>query len=185
MVWFTQNPWPVVLICFVLGSLFAGIGLQKNTIRNWGIGLAFFLSAGLVYYVESIIITPAEEVEIAVYECVQDCIDNDIENVLDKISANNLILQGVVRAGLKLADVNEDMHVTDLQVTMLANDSRARSHFRANGSFHVNSLNHQGHAATRWNITWQKEAGKWKIINVERLNPITGKTMQILKQAET
>ncbi len=185
MSWFTENPWPVVVACVALGSIFLGMGLQGNRKRNWGIGLIFFLSAGMVYYVESIIVTEAEKVELAIHESVQACIDGDVEGVLEHVSVNNIVLQGVVRAGLALVDIHEDMHVTDLSVTMLAGDTRAKSHFRVNGTVSLNKLNHQGHAATRWNVTWQKEGGEWKIIEVDRLDPVTGQSMNILKQSSS
>ncbi|MBL4886672.1 MAG: hypothetical protein JKY95_19375 [Planctomycetaceae bacterium] len=185
MIWFADNPWPTVLFCVCLGSIFFGMGFQGKLKRNWGVSVLLFCAAGLVIYLESVIITPAEEVEIAVQETVQACIDGDVDRVVDHISANNIILRGVVRAGLSLADIGEDMHVTDMQVSMLADDSRAKSHFRVNGSISINSLQHQGHAATRWNLTWQQEGEKWKIIDVERLNPITGDTMDILRQSES
>lgn len=185
MIWFAENPWPTVVFCVGLGSIFFGMGFQGSLKRNWGISLFLFVAAGLVFYVESVIVTPAEHVEAAVHDSVQACIDGDVERVVDHISANNLVLQGVVRAGLALADIGEDVHVTDLHVSMLANDSRARSHFRVNGTYTVKKLSHQGRAATRWNLTWQQEGGKWKIITIERLNPITGESMEILRQSET
>ncbi len=185
MIWFAENPWPTLVACVALGSIFLGMGLQGKTKRNWGIGLILFLAAGLVYYVESVIVTPAEEVELAVQDTVQACIEGDVDSVLEHISVNNLVLQGVVQAGLALVDIKDDMHITDVSVSMLANDTRARSHFRVNGTVNINSLNHHGHAATRWNVTWQKEGGKWKIIEVDRLNPMTGESMGILKQSET
>ncbi len=185
MIWFAENPWPTVVVCVVLGSIFLGMGLQGKTKRNWGIGLVLFLAAGLVYYIESVIVTPSEEVEKAVYDTVQACIEGDVDTVLEHVSVNNLLLRGIVRTGLALVDIQDDMHVTDLSVTMLANDTRAKSHFRVNGTVNVNSLNHHGHATTRWNVTWQKEGGKWKIIEVDRLNPLTGESMGILKQSET
>jgi hypothetical protein len=41
-----------------------------------------------------------------------------------------------------------------------------------------------GHRASRWDLTWQKQGGDWRIIEIQRLDPISGERMNIDAQSE-
>lgn len=181
--WFTENPWPGVLLFSIIGLYFLIRAAQSGLARNWVMTVVFLLSAGAAYYVEWVIITPAEEVEMAVFELLDDCKAGNAQEVLEKISNTNLLLKTVIGSGMAMAKIHDDVRLTDLQVKTMAQDSRAVSHFRANGTVSVNNMSYSGHASTRWEVTWQKEEGQWKIVSVKRLNPINGQEMGILDQS--
>ena len=61
--------------------------------------------------------------------------------------------------------------IKDMQVRTSNENTRAVSHFRANGTVSFRGMGAQ-HAASRWAVTWQKEGADWKIIEVHRLHPL-------------
>jgi hypothetical protein len=72
--------------------------------------------------------------------------------------------------------VQDDLRITALEVTLEPGGKQARSHFRANGTVTwTKTLTHTG--PTRWNLTWQKAGETWKVIQVERLDPIKGEVI--------
>lgn len=62
---------------------------------------------------------------------------------------------------------------------MMGEDTQAVSHFRANGTVVPENYGDQ-HVATRWEVSWRKEAGEWKVYKIVRLNPITGEPINLL-----
>lgn len=179
-----ENPWPAVILALVFAILFLLRGSSTGLMKHWLIAGFFLLIAGSVYLYELSVITPAEEVELQVQQLLQNCIDNNREQVVEAISNGQLGLKAMAMAGLSLADIHDDFHLSDLSVAMAGENSRAVSHFRGNGTVSVSSLSQSSHVATRWELTWQKENDAWRIINIRRLDPITGEEMQVLKRAE-
>jgi hypothetical protein len=104
----------------------------------------------------------------------------DAQGLLSHISAREASLQALVSGAFKLITHVEGLHITDVSVDVLAAGSRARSHLRANGRFTAAGYGDIGHQPTRWELTWQKEAGDWKLIKVTRLNPISGEAIESL-----
>lgn len=182
--WFTENPWPGVILFLILGGIFLGRAMSKGLGRDWILAFILFACSAGAYFLEQAIVTPGEEVELRVQEVVQACIDNKVPMVVDSISKGQVALRTLALTGLTMADIHEDMHVSDLSVEMTAQNSRALSRFRANGTVSVGNMSYSGHAATRWELTWQREEGEWRIVEIKRLNPITGEEMPVLKQSK-
>jgi hypothetical protein len=55
-----------------------------------------------------------------------------------------------------------------MAVQMSSAESRATTTFRASAT--VNYDGHEQHGATRWELTWQREGGDWKITRIRRLH---------------
>jgi len=183
--WFTENPWPVVVICLIVTAIFAARAIQTGLGRNWLlVGLGVLLAVG-TYLAEQSIVTPAEEVELRVHEAIDHCIEGDVNSVLGMISEGQPGMRVLAMAGLSMADIHDDMRITDLNVRMTAQNSRAISHFRANGTISAGGVSMTGHATTRWEVTWQQENGEWKIVDITRLHPINGEPMEVLRRSET
>lgn len=182
--WFTENPWPGVAFFLVLACFFLARGVQRGLARDWGLAGVMLVGALAVYLIEQAIVTPAEVVAAQVHDLLADCKQGDTAAVLQRISNNNLMLKTVIASGLALAKIHDDVRLTDVHVRMLAENSRAISHFRANGTISVNSMSYTNHASTRWELTWQQEGEQWKVIAVKRLNPLNGDEMGILDRSE-
>ncbi len=101
----------------------------------------------------------------------------DENGVLKHISPRQDELTQLVKWALATVTGVNNLRITDVSVEMLSQGSRARCHFRANGRFEVIGFGDIGHQATRWELTWQREGGAWKVIRIRRLNPITGEEM--------
>jgi hypothetical protein len=63
-------------------------------------------------------------------------------------------------------------------VTFSKNDTIAKVHFRANASITVTGESGaSGYYPARLILTFEREKGEWKIIDVERLSPLNGQKM--------
>lgn len=178
--WLTENPWPPVVLLAVaaVGCLWM---FQDRRQSWWMVGaIACIALAGGVLVFERSIVTPREQIEQHILEMARAVEDRNEQQVLDFISMRAQELRNQVRLGLLTVQKVENLRVTDTSVTMLAAGSRARLHFRANGSFTVRGFGDVGHQPTRWHLTWQQEGGLWKVIDIQRLNPITGEPMGLL-----
>jgi hypothetical protein len=136
--------------------------------------------AGGVLVFERSIVTPREQIQQHILDMAQAFQDRREEQVLDYVSLQAEHLRNQVRLGFATVEEVENLRITDTSVTMLAADSRARLHFRANGTFRVRGYGDIGHKPTRWQMTWQQEGGLWKIIDVQRLNVMTGEPIGLL-----
>ena len=70
--------------------------------------------------------------------------------------------------------------IKDVSVEVKNQNSLAVSKFRANGTVSARDLG-SSHVASLWEVTWQKEAGQWKIVHVQRWNPYKDEKMGILE----
>ena len=84
-----------------------------------------------------------------------------------------------VQLALKLVRV-QGIDVKDLSVKLFGQGTGATSLFRANGRVTFSGMD-AGHQPSRWKLTWQKEQGEWKIVDVVRLNPLKDEPMEILE----
>jgi hypothetical protein len=174
--WFTEDPWPPVLILAVLALVF-GLAWHANqrprhlllAIGCAGLGL-------VVLIVEEMIVTEAEEVEAQVYALAEAVTREDYEKVLDFLSAEAGPLRAEVGSVIQDVEVEDNLRITDLRVSHKSGSDTAESHFRANGSVTWRK-SFTSNVTTRWNLTWRKAEGAWKIIQIERLDPIKGEVI--------
>jgi hypothetical protein len=182
--WFTETPWPPIVILSVLAAILVGVWYPER--RGWPlvlVGVLAVLGVG-TYFLERVIVTDAERIETSVLEMVEACKRDDVEGTLDFISPQAVRLQAEIAFAMGLADVEEDVHVSDLSVDMVAGRTQAVSHFRANGTINVPSIGHRGPHPSRWELTWQKTGSDWKVIQIRRLNVIDGREMKITERSE-
>lgn len=137
------------------------------------------MAAGVLVF-ERARVTPAERIQQHLLDMAQAFEDREQEQVLDYLSLQAEHLRNQVRLGFALVEKVENLRITDTSVTMLAAGSRARLHFRANGTITARGYGDIGHRPTRWQMTWQQEGGQWKVIDIQRLNPMTGEPIGLL-----
>ena len=174
--WFTETAWPPIIGFAIVAAccLAAALSTQRTSLA-WPIPVLIILSVA-TYIIEQRIVTEAERVEASVYGVVDAFQRQDVEGTVEYFSQNATLLRGIAHGAVRFVAVQDDLRITDVWVTTSNNDTRASSHFRANGSFIV-AGNDVGHQPTRWQVGWQKEGGEWRIISVERLDPIRGDPM--------
>lgn len=185
--WLTENPWPPMIVSVVISIFFfvAWYGRRQNALL---IGSAAMLVlASVIWWVEQEIVTEAERVEASVYAMAEAFRDDsraydpvsafqtpqDVKTI-EFISTQAPEIRTQVWRALTLVTVEDDIRVTDVQIETMSNNSRAVVHLRANATISVIGAGNVGRQPTRWEITWQKEGGDWKVIRVIRLNVITG-----------
>lgn len=180
--WFTEVAWPPMVI---LSMLMVVCGWRWSQRRRTSLLIATILcGAGIVgsYLIDELIVTDREQVTRLVHALAEDVRRLDVDSTLRYISSREENLKHQVELGFNLISGIDYLTITDESVDIFGQGGRARSHFRANGRIHVRGHGDAGHQPTRWELTWQKEAGAWKIVDIRRLNPITGETIATLSR---
>lgn len=175
---FTENPWPPVIVCAIVAAILIASWLQ-NARKHYLIGVAgcALVSVAIVVF-ERLYVTDGERIAAQIVELVDAFSQNDEERMLSHFSESATVWRRNASWAMATVDVLSELHITDLDVEFFAARSRAHSHFRANGTVSVFGV--ESHQPTRWNLTWQDEDGTWKIIDVQRLHPISGEPIGLM-----
>lgn len=173
--WFTEDPWPPLIIFVVLAFVF-GIAWYSTRRGVYFVTAIAMVVLGLVLLVvEEAIVTQAEEVEARVLALADAVVEGKPETVLSFFAAGTDDLQSTIATNLKQVDVRPGLRITDLDVTHEPEARDAQAHFRANGEVLYNGITYT--SATRWRLSWVKEEGTWNVTQVERLDPIRGEVI--------
>lgn len=171
--WFIDTPWPPVIIFGTSAVLCVGawLGKGRGVFLLAAIGLMFLCGATLV--LEKILVSDRERVEEGVLGISNAFQMGDEPRTMGYISKQAPELEKLVHQAFEMVSVS-DLHIRDMSVEMTSQGTRAVSRFRANGTVNVKAvgISHTTNAATKWDVTWQKEDGGWKIIRVQRLDPL-------------
>jgi len=183
MNWFTENPWPPALICLASAVIAVGWAQSRSPSRERTLGfvgaLVAVLAALAIFPLERSIVTDRERIELEVRQLVADFTAEDEAATLAHFSQGAVEWRKQVQLALKLVKV-EGIDVKDLSVKLFGQGTGATSLFRANGRVTFSGID-AGHQPSRWKLTWQKEQGEWKIVEVVRLNPLKDEPMGILE----
>ena len=180
--WLTETAWPpaVLLIVTAVGAGF----LWQRRGRAWLLALAIgcLLLVPAVFLVEQAIVTPAEEIEAQILAVRDAVIRDDIEATLAHFGSTAVREKALVATAMAVGTVQPDARVTDVDINVTAGDTLATSHLRVNGTFlgRGGILAGERRFASRWQASWRKEDGAWKIVALERLNPISGEPIGYL-----
>mgnify|MGYP003353082216 CR=1 FL=1 len=172
--WFTETPWPPILILAVIGIGFLAAAVQTQR-ANWLIAVMLtVLLAGGVWWVERIIVTPAEQVEVALLSMINAFQKNNDADTVKYISPGNPSLIALAKTGIALVDIDPDYRVTDIQINMSNQNTTASSHFRLNATIRMTTQGNLGHMPLRFQGKWKREGEQWKLTVLEELDPIRG-----------
>ena len=185
--WFTETPWPPILILCVIGVLlFLGWVSQRKTGYLAGVALCVAL-CGLVFVVEQQIVTETERVEQRLLDFTaafqRDSLQRGLINAVLggpepeslKFIAGDEVRRMATQA-LDLVDIQDDVRISDVRTKMTNKDSRAITQFRASASVTVAGYN-AVRQPSRWELTWGKEDGEWKVLRATRLNFLSGQPL--------
>ena len=186
--WFTETPWPPILILSVLGVLlFLGWMSQRKTGYLAGVALCIAL-CGLVFVVEQQIVTETERVEQRLLDFTaafqRDSLQRGLLNAVvgggPELESLKFIQGDEVRRlathALDLVDIQDDVRISDIRTKITNKDSRAITQFRASASVTVTGYN-AVRQPSRWELTWGKEDGEWKVLRATRLNFLSGQPL--------
>ena len=186
--WFTETPWPPILILSVLSVLlFLGWLSQRKTGYLAGVALCVAL-CGLVFVVEQQIVTETERVEQRLLDFTaafqRDSLQRGLLNAVvgggPELESLKFIQGDEVRRlathALDLVDIQDDVRISDIRTRMTNKDSRAITQFRASASVTVSGYN-AVRQPSRWELTWGKEDGEWKVLRATRLNFMSGQPL--------
>lgn len=189
--WFTETAWPPVIgLCVIGVLLFLSWLSQRKTAFLAGVALCIALG-GFVLVVEQQIVTERERVEQRLLEFAaafqRDSMQQGVVNLLvpgpervslSYISASADRTRQMAAAALNFVDLPEEVRISDVRTTMSNNDSRAITQFRASATVRAGGYADGVRHPTRWELTWQREKGDWKILRATRLHFMTGEPLQ-------
>lgn len=176
--WVTEEAWPPMVVCGAVAVLLVIMWAQRRQAKYLlgVVGMAA-LAAG-IWRVEQLIVTERERVSDSIYEITSAFQKRDLTRTLSFVSDRALDLKALVTFGYNVVTVNDDMRVTDVVVEMAGENTRAISRFRVNAT--VTAGNYSQRTPSRWEARWQLEAGEWRMISIQELDPITGEQIDRL-----
>ena len=187
--WFTEDAWSPIILCTVIAAIFF-IAFMTTQRARFLLALPLLLLAAItIYFVELAIVTDSEQVEKNLLDLVSTFVEESHQfgagsaakpeqvRCQSFFAENNTIDRTRVVAALMFVQVESDIRVTDVKIQLTNKDTMAVTHFRANATFSAGS--NSSHHPSRWEMTWQKQAGEWKITRTRMLNVVNGQEMRV------
>lgn len=182
--WFTETAWPPIMILATAAGAGVALFFTTQRVKYLAALLPLIVLGPVIYAYEQRITTERERVEESIFGVTSAFERQDRPEVLKYIGGQEIVMRKIAEWALDTVKPEGPLNVTDVSVAMHNNDSRATSHLRVNGAISVMGMGDVGHRASRWELTWQKEGGEWRIIDIQRLDPISGERMNIDTQSE-
>ena len=176
MNWITENAWPLIVVCLTLGVM-SGIMFDA---RGRMAAIGFFLAAGLFWWLESSVVTESEILERDLQSMLDGFIRQDEALIHSQISEKAPNLRTIASQALDMVTLDSGFHLKDINITISDDSSKATAHLRANGRASLKRNAYDQTVATRWETTWEKEGGTWKLVSAKRLDVVSGKEMGML-----
>ncbi len=180
--WFTENAWQPMLLFTLLAMISGMVWYRRLQSRYLIIMTCFLLIAGASWAIERTVVTAREQVQNSVTGIVTAFQQRDLDLTVSFISERAEDLKILIGTAYNIVEVKDDMRLTDIEVELLNQKTRAKSRFRVNATVEALQGNFTGHQPTRWETTWQLEGGEWKMINILQIDPITGNVITDFQQ---
>ena len=177
MSWFTENPWPLLLI---LGGA-AVVAMISGAPKGRSVSIVCLLAAVGLYFVESAVVTPGEEVESQLQVMLEAFRDRNQAAIDHCIADESAGLRETAAQGLEKVSLTKDFHIKDLEVTVRNDGQTADAHLRANGTLKVTHGDMLTRVFTRWQTVWKLVGSEWKLVEVKRLDAVNGQEMGVLE----
>jgi len=182
--WFTESAWPPIMILATAAGAGVALFFTTQRVKYLAALLPLMIFGPVIYAYEQRTVTERERVETAVYDVVAAFQREDRPGTLAYFSASDRQLRGRCTWAMDFVQPNGDLSVTDVSISMGNRNNRAVARFRVTGPIKIMSIGDVGTRASRWELTWQKEGGEWRIIGLQRLDPISGEPMELMTQSE-
>lgn len=169
--WFTENPWPPMLLCGAGALVALGFWASSKRAIPLLVSCACLIGAGIVYLIEQAILTPAEQVESQLIELVEQFRRKD-PAALGHFSRRAEDLRHLCQRAMDIVEVEDDLQLSDIHTRLTNENSRAVTHFRAKGTVSIPSLMvARTYQPLRFELTWIREGETWRIFAIRRLHP--------------
>jgi hypothetical protein len=175
--WFTENAWPPMLLAGLGAIVCFALWNSDRRSRYLLSGLVCLGLIGFFFALERAIVTDGERVQRQV-AVLCDQFRRREPATLDQFSATAPELKALCKTAMETVEIGNDLRLTDFRTSFTNQNSRANVHFRANAT--ISALGFSGHHPFRCILSYQKEGGEWKIVDVQRLDPIKGDKMEVM-----
>lgn len=174
----TENPWPAMIFLLTVAVICLVQWTATRRRLDLLLGVICLLLGGGCYALDICVETTRERITQHIYDVTSAFQKQDVQKTLSYFSVQAPERE-TIESNLGKVKVGDDLRITDISVTFKANNSLAISTFRANATISVDLSpipgGNLGHHPSRWELNWQREAGEWKIVKVQRLHPLNGK----------
>ena len=180
--WFTENPWPPMLIAALAAVVFLMLWSSNRRGLHFVLAAACLLAGAGIYLLERLIVTEGERLQQRV---VQLCLDfrDKKPAVVGYVSDSFPQLKDMFTEALATVTIQSDLRMSDFQVKLTDDHSHGTVRFRANATINVSGYGDVGYQPAQLELVFQREKGEWKIIEIKRFNPINGKELDVLQQS--
>lgn len=178
--WFTETPWPPIFVFGVMAAVLVAVWSAQK--RAWPLmgAVALVVLCVLTFVFERFYITDAERVEENILGVAHAFQRKDLEKTLSYFSLQADSLRANVENAMLFVTVENDLDVKDMSVSLVSAGSQAVSRFRANATVSVKGFGNVGFKPSRFEVTWRREGGDWKIVQVDRLDILQDKKIGLL-----
>ena len=181
--WYGDTLWPTLV---ALGSVAAVTGMMWWDRRQPALLVVAILclpAAMAAIAVERQIVTPREQVIQSLEQLLVDFERSDEIGVVDGVSSRSPQLRLLAERAVGKVQIS-NVRLTDVNVELSGEDVlRARTHFRVNADVVFSKIHRMPRQPTRWKATWEQEAdGRWRMLDIEQLDPLTGEVTHDARQ---
>lgn len=173
-----------MLIAGLVSFVFVVLWSSNRRGLHLVLAAVFALLAGGIYFAERAIVTEGERLQQRVAQLCEDFRKKN-PRTGDYVSNTRPDLKLAIETAMAMVTIQSDFRLSDFQTKLTNENSRGTVHFRANATIGVQGFGDVGYQPFRVILTFQRENGEWKIIDVERLNPLNGKKMGTLDQSSS
>lgn len=180
--WFTENAWQPMLL-FTLLAMIAGMVWYRRLQSRYLIAMVCCLvMVAATWVIERSVVTARERVHDSVVGIVTAFQQRDLDLTVSYVSNQAEDLKTLIGTAHNLVEVKDDMRLTAIETELLNQNTRAKSKFRVNATIKALHGDYTGYQPTHWEMTWQLEEGEWRMINLLKLDPITGNVITDFRQ---
>lgn len=179
--WFTENAWPPMFLAGLCGLILLAVWNSNRRGRYLVAAAVCWTACVGCYFLERAIVTEGERLQQIVVSLCDD-FRHKRQTTLGYISDAAPQLKLMMMGAMAIVEITDGPRLTDFQTSITNQNSRGRIHFRANATLSVTGHGSVGHHPARLVLTFQREKDQWKIIEIERLNPLSGERMELLAQ---
>lgn len=180
--WFTEDAWTPMAVLGVAAIVCLGLWNSSQKSSYLFVALALVASVGLTWLIEGAVVTEREKLELLVHSLCDDFRRKE-PRTLDYFSKQAGELRATAQHAMDFVQIQDDLRLTDFETEVTNDNSRGRTHFRANATVSLQTFGSVGRQPFRAILDWQREEGEWKIVGLRRLNPLNGEEMQVMSQS--
>ncbi len=180
--WFTENPWPPMLIAALAAVVFLMMWSSNRRGLHFVLAAACLLAGAGIYLLERLIVTEGERLQQHVVQLCLDFRDKKPE-VVGYVSDSFPQLKDLFTEAFATVTIQSDLRMSDFQVKLTDDNSHGTVRFRASATINVSGYGDVGYQPAQIELVFQREKGEWKIIEIKRFNPINGKELDVLQRS--